>query len=66
MGRKAVIAPDGRCRACGCCVRACPEELLKLGVETVIVSEDCKGCGTCIKACPFHVLMLIGEESDES
>ena len=64
--KKAVIHPDKWCRACGCCVRAYPEGLLKLGLDSVIVSDKCVGCGTCTKACPFHALVLTGGEDDES
>ena len=62
---KAVLDPEKRCRVCGCCVRACPENLLVLGVDAVIISPDCKGCGTCTKACPFHVIKLSGGEENE-
>ena len=61
--KKAVLDPNKRCRICGCCVRSCPNELLVLGMEAVIISEKCQGCGTCVKACPFHVIIL--EEQDE-
>lgn len=64
--QKAVLDPKKRCRVCGCCVRACPDALLRLGMEAVIISPECKGCGTCTKACPFHVIILKDEAEHES
>ncbi len=64
--KKAALDPNKRCRVCGCCVRACPDGFLRLGMDSVIVSEKCLGCGTCTKACPFHVIVLREDASDES
>ena len=62
---KAILDPEKRCRVCGCCVRACPDALLGLGMESVFISPDCRGCGTCTKACPFHVIKLTEVETNE-
>ena len=46
------------CRGCGCCIRACPAEALKLGETCAEVLPECVGCGSCERACPFSAIRM--------
>lgn len=59
-----VIDPS-RCRGCGACVHACPEQpdhkvlgLIK-GRATLINPTDCIGHGACKEACPHDAITLV-------
>ena len=53
------------CRGCGCCVRACPAEALKLGLDVVeVLLPECVGCGSCERACPFSAIRMREIEED--
>jgi pyruvate formate lyase activating enzyme len=52
-----------RCKACGACVKACPEHALKLDKIVVVRErERCKACGECARACPNQAMENIGCE----
>lgn len=54
---KAIVDPS-ECRGCGCCVRSCPIEALRLGRKVVEVKDNCVMCGSCAKACPFNAISV--------
>ena len=59
MSRK--IATIGKeCAACGCCVRVCPKEALRIawGISARVDPDKCVGCGKCAKVCPAAVIDL--------
>lgn len=56
------------CTACGECVEACSQQVLKLvGIEFIINHrhvkvarpEDCIGCFSCVDVCPKHAIKEI-------
>jgi pyruvate formate lyase activating enzyme len=50
-----------RCKVCGTCIEACPENALRLEDDrTVRDYKLCKNCGACAKACPNDAMEKIG------
>ena len=47
---------EGRCTACGACLRACPMGLRSL--SDVGKSAECLLCGRCVEACPSGALRM--------
>jgi ferredoxin len=54
---------EGRCTACGLCVRICPYSA-RTSPEEVDLSR-CRFCGLCASACPTGALDLVVEGSEE-
>ena len=57
--RKAVVDPSA-CVACGCCVKVCPLQAIRV-VQGVVARDDlerCVGCGRCAKECPASVIEI--------
>jgi len=51
--------PQGRCRECYACIRACPVKAVKMADGQVdIIEERCVYCGRCTVACPGSSLEL--------
>ena len=56
------VASVGKeCVACGCCIRVCPKEALKIawGIFASVDEEKCVGCGRCAKVCPAAVIDIV-------
>jgi len=52
-----------KCRACGNCVKWCPEGALSLKRKTIILDQaKCAGCGECILSCKFGVFHMPWDE----
>ena len=56
MSSPAVVIDPSKCRACGCCVRSCPYEVLSFKGDTVAAGEGCILCLQCAAACPFDAI----------
>ncbi len=57
--RKAYV--DRRdCVACGCCVKVCPMDAIKVyrGLYAQVAEDKCVGCGKCAKECPASVIEI--------
>ncbi|MFO8059620.1 MAG: 4Fe-4S binding protein [Bacillota bacterium] len=58
--RRWILDPE-RCKGCGLCVAACPEEILRFSDRTnragyrtvkIIGQDECISCGLCAISCP--------------
>lgn len=73
MDRRWVIAKE-RCKGCGLCVPACPEEILYLsdklnssGYRIVAIEDDekCISCRFCAMTCPDAAIEIFRPEKAE-
>ena len=59
-----------QCVACGCCVKVCPLNIIKIhkGLKAVLNEEKCVGCAKCANVCPAAVISIIQKkiESEET
>lgn len=48
------------CVACGCCMKVCPKQAIRIpnGVFAVVDRDLCVGCGKCAKECPASVITM--------
>jgi 2-oxoglutarate ferredoxin oxidoreductase subunit delta len=62
-----VIIYEDRCKGCGLCIQACPQNLLTFADHinstgyhpaTITDVEKCKGCAFCAKMCPDVAIEL--------
>ncbi len=69
--RAAPVIAVEECKACGRCVRACPEGLLSMSKQfnrrgyryAEYAGQGCTGCGLCFFSCPEpHALKVIRPE----
>jgi len=53
------------CRSCGACVKACPQQALKMDKECKVVRDydKCLACGACASECPNRAMEIIGYET---
>ena len=60
--RPQLMKYDERCRRCGTCIKACPQNAISFGEDGVIqVLEDlCNGCGKCVDFCAYDALEIAG------
>lgn len=58
--RKKASVNINDCVACGCCVKVCPRNAIKIwkGIMAKVDSELCVGCGKCAKECPASVIEM--------
>ena len=42
-----------KCKACGSCVRNCPENAIVMDSKAKILKDKCVGCASCMTVCPF-------------
>ncbi len=58
-GVVATVNPD-QCVACLTCVRTCPYDAPRIGVEgyAIIDPAECRGCGACVAECPGKAISL--------
>lgn len=66
MGKEKVYTNSVRCKGCGYCMNACPQEAIResghvnaKGYNTVEVdAEKCVVCGMCYRVCPDYVFEI--------
>jgi hypothetical protein len=47
---------DGKCLACGRCIKWCPGEAISVAEQAIIEYEKCIGCGECTVTCPHGAI----------
>ena len=66
MSKSLKLAVIGNeCVACGCCIRVCPREAIRIawGIAARVHQEKCVGCGKCAKTCPAAVITIVEREA---
>ena len=53
------------CIGLGDCVKACPQEAIKIINNTAVVTSLCIGCGRCIDVCPLNIIKLIPVDTNK-
>ena len=58
--RKKALVDQTLCVACGCCVKVCPLQAVKVvkGMMAEVDWNKCVGCGRCVKECPASIISL--------
>ena len=56
------------CVACGCCVKVCPLQAIKVvnGVSAYVDLQKCVGCGRCVSECPASIIELTEAEYEKA
>ena len=65
--RKAFVG-QADCVACGCCVKVCPLEAIRIisGIMAQVDMGKCVGCGKCAKECPASVITVREVEHEKA
>lgn len=65
--RKAFVE-QADCVACGCCVKVCPLEAIRIisGIMAQVDMGKCVGCGKCAKECPASVITVQEVEHEKA
>ena len=65
--RKAFVE-QADCVACGCCVKVCPLEAIRIvsGIMAQVDMGKCVGCGKCAKECPASVITVREVEHEKA
>ncbi len=51
-----------KCRNCGTCVLACPEQGHRIENGRHVIDRDkCRLCGSCVRACPVEAIKIAGQ-----
>ena len=61
--RPEILHAKNQCRACGTCIRTCPESAVAYagsGKSIAINRDRCNACGACVETCPHDALEKAG------
>lgn len=58
--RRRAVVNQRDCVACGCCVKICPLQAIRVvsGVTAQVDENKCVGCGKCAGECPASVIEI--------
>lgn len=58
--RRAAVVDQSLCVACGCCVKVCPLDAIRVdrGLYAAVDLGRCVGCGRCAAECPAGVITV--------
>lgn len=54
-----------RCRGCGECVKACPQDALMLEEMPMLDEKKCSGCGECVVVCEVGAVRILPKEGKD-
>ena len=59
--KKKAQVPKEECVACGCCVKVCPKEAIRVyfGQYAMVDWSLCVGCGKCARECPASIIRAV-------
>lgn len=60
--QKQILYKKSRCIGCQSCVEVCPQQVLELTPDGIVMGSGCTLCGLCTKECPTTALELCGRE----
>ena len=52
------LVTEGKCIACGICVKSCTYQAIKMEDKAKIDNSKCFGCGLCVTRCPKHAITI--------
>lgn len=58
--KKRAVINKRKCVACGCCIKVCPRDAIKIhrGIYAIVDNSKCIGCGKCCGICPASVIEI--------
>jgi 2-oxoglutarate ferredoxin oxidoreductase subunit delta len=73
MAKGKVVFDIENCKGCELCIKACPQESLKLSQRinaqgyhyVLLVQDNCTGCTNCALVCPEAVITVYRERKKE-
>ena len=55
-----ILYKKSKCIGCRTCVEVCPQQVLRLTAEGIVMGKGCSGCGKCAEECPTTALEQCG------
>lgn len=60
--RQQILYKRSKCIGCQTCVKACPQQILRLSPDGIVMDSGCTLCGRCAEECPTTALEQCGRE----
>ncbi len=60
--RQQILYKRSKCIGCQTCVETCPQQILKLSPDGIVMGSGCTLCGRCAEECPTTALEQCGRE----
>lgn len=60
--RQQILYKKSKCIGCQSCVEVCPQQVLRLTPDGIVMGSGCTLCGLCTEECPTTALELCGRE----
>ena len=60
--RQQILYKRSKCIGCQTCVETCPQQILRLSPDGIVMGSGCTLCGRCAEECPTTALEQCGRE----